>query len=40
MTKDQKYWKTFNYYLMVYGDESSAHVITEQELGYTPEYNE
>jgi len=36
MSKDEIYWINFNYFLMVYGDEGSAHSATISELGYEP----
>ena len=38
--KDAKYWETFNYYLMIYGCEYNAHLVTKNELGYEPMYSE
>ena len=37
MKKDIIYWKTFNYFMMVYeGNEREAHSTTFLELGYEP----
>jgi len=36
----EKYWKVYNYYLMVYGNEATAHSVAKEELGYEPKNDE
>ena len=38
--KDNKYWKVFNYFLMAWSCEHSAHAATFEELGYNPIFPE